>query len=143
MEFGAALKDIFSVNLADGAKVKASSCRGRGFASSNIMDGEYDSYWAAPDGVTEASLTFDLGAEKTFNRILLQEYIPLGQRIKSFTIEALSPSGEWKEIASETTIGFKRIVPVETVTTSKLRVSVSSYAPPVINGFGLYMDNYQ
>ena len=141
LEFGSALRDIFSVNLADGAKVKASSSRGRGFKAINILDGEYDSFWAAKDGVNEATLTFELASEKTLNRILIQEYIPLGQRVKSFSVEVLGADGKWKEIANETTIGFKRIVPVETVSTSKVRVSLSSYAPPVINGFGLYLDN--
>ena len=142
MEFGAAIKEIYSTNLAEGATVKASSDRGREFKAANILDGAYDSYWAAPDGINEAVLTFDLGTEKTFNRILLQEYIPLGQRIKAFTIKVLTADGSWKEIASETTIGFKRIVPVETVTTSKIEVSVSSFAPPIINNFGLVMDKY-
>ena len=142
MEFGAAIKEIFSTNLAEGATVKASSNRGREFKAANILDGAYDSYWAAPDGINEAVLTFDLGAEKTFNRILLQEYIPLGQRIKAFTIKVSTADGSWKEIASETTIGFKRIVPVETVTTSKIEISVSSFAPPIINNVGLFMDKY-
>ena len=110
--------------------------------AANILDGDYDSYWAAPDGINDAVLTFDLGAEKTFNRILLQEYIPLGQRIKAFTIKVLTADGSWKEIASETTIGFKRIVPVETVTSSKIEISVSSFAPPIINNVGLFMDKY-
>ena len=142
MEFGAAIKEIFSTNLAEGATVKASSNRGREFKTANTLDGDYDSYWAAPDGINEAVLTFDLGTEKTFNRILLQEYIPLGQRIKAFTIKVLTTDGSWKEIASETTIGFKRIVPVETVTTSKIEVDVSSFASPIINNFGLFMDKY-
>lgn len=142
MEFGAAIKEIFSTNLAEGATVKASSNRGREFKAANILDGDYDSYWAAPDGINDAVLTFDLGAEKTFNRILLQEYIPLGQRIKAFTIKVLTADGSWKEIASETTIGFKRIVPVETVTSSKIEISVSSFAPPIINNVGLFMDKY-
>ena len=142
MEFGAAIKEIFNNNLAEGATVKASSNRGREFKAANILDGAYDSYWAAPDGINEAVLTFDLGAEKTFNRILLQEYIPLGQRIKAFTIKVSTADGSWKEIASETTIGFKRIVPVETVTTSKIEISVSSFAPPIINNVGLFMDKY-
>ncbi|MBR0531580.1 MAG: alpha-L-fucosidase, partial [Bacteroidales bacterium] len=111
MEFRKALDEIFKDNLADGAKVKATDVRGRGFSAANIMDGNYDSYWATKDGITEASVTFDLAGEKTFNRVLLQEYIPLGQRVYSFTIEAEGPDGQWKEIASETTIGYKRIVP--------------------------------
>lgn len=141
LEFGAAIKKIFGANLADGAKVEASSTRGRKFKADNIMAGDYDSYWAAADGVTKASLTFDLGEAKTFNRVLLQEYIPLGQRVKQFTVEALTPEGGWVEIASETTIGFKRIIPVDPVTSTKIRVNMSSFAPPIINGFGLFMDD--
>ena len=141
MEFRKALDEIFKDNLADGAKVKATDVRGRGFSAANIMDGNYDSYWATKDGITEASVTFDLAGEKTFNRVLLQEYIPLGQRVNSFTIEAEGPDGQWKEIASETTIGYKRIVPTEKVTTSRVRVNLVAFAPVTINGFGLYLDN--
>lgn len=140
IEFKAALDRIFSTNLADGAKIKASNTRGRGFNAKNLLDGDYDSYWATADGITTASLTFQLKGEKSFNRIMLQEYIPLGQRISSFTVEALK-DGEWKEIASETTIGYKRIVRTETVTTDAVRVNITgSYAPPVLNAFGLYCD---
>lgn len=141
MEFKAALDGIFKDNLAEGAKVKASASRGRGFKAGNILDGDFDSYWAAPDGVTEATITFDLGGRKTFNRVMVQEYIPLGQRIKSFTVEAMGPDGEWTKIADETTIGYKRIVRTGAVTTGKVRLSITgSYAPPIINGFGLFMD---
>ena len=72
---------------------------------------------------------------------MLQEYIPLGQRIKAFTVEAQDASGQWREIASETTIGYKRIVPVEKTTAKALRVNIKdSFACPVINGFGLFLD---
>ena len=141
-EFKAALDEIFKDNLADGAKAKATNVRGRGFGAENILDGNFDSYWATKDGINEASVTFNLAGEKTFNRVLIQEYIPLGQRVKSFTVEAEGPDGQWKEIARETTIGYKRIVPTEKVTTSKVRVNLVAYAPVVINGFGLYLDNF-
>ena len=141
MEFRAALDEIFKDDLASSARVKATAERGRRFRAGNILDGNYDSYWAAPDGVTSASLTFDLGKQKTFNRILVQEYIPLGQRVRSFTVEALMPDGNWKEIASETTIGYKRIIRTEEVTAEKIRLNITdSFAPPVINGFGLFLD---
>ena len=141
MEFRRAIDEIFKDNLASGAKAKASNVRGRGFGAENILDGNFDSYWATKDGVNEASVTFDLAGEKTFNRVLIQEFIPLGQRVKSFTVEAEGPDGQWKEIARETTIGYKRIVPTEKVTTSKVRVNLVAFAPVVINGFGLYLDN--
>lgn len=142
IEFKAALDEIFSENLALGAKVTASNVRGRAFKPSNILDGNHDTYWATEDGVNEAYVTFDLKGVKTFNRVMVQEYIPLGQRVCSFTIEAEGVDGVWEEIARETTIGYKRIVPTEKITASKVRVNITgSYAPPVINGFGLYLDD--
>lgn len=142
IEFKAALDEIFSENQALGAKVTASNVRGRAFKPSNILDGNHDTYWATEDGVNEAYVTFDLKGVKTFNRVMVQEYIPLGQRVSSFTIEAEGVDGVWEEIARETTIGYKRIVPTEKITASKVRVNITgSYAPPVINGFGLYLDN--
>ncbi len=141
MEFRAALDKIFESDLADGSKAEANVTRGRNFKAQNILNDEYDSYWAAPDGVTEASLTINLGGEKTFNRVVLQEYVPLGQRIKSFNVEAQTADGGWTRIASETTIGYKRIVLTENTTTSKVRVNITgSYACPVLNGFALYLD---
>ena len=141
MEFRAALDNIFKDNLAEGAKAEATSARGGNFKAQNILNNEYDSFWAAPDNVTEASITINLNGEKTFNLIQIQEYIPLGQRVKSFTVEALNADGSWTEIASETTIGYKRIIPIEEVTTSKIRLNITgSYACPVLNGFALYLD---
>lgn len=141
MEFRAALDNIFKDNLAEGAKAAATSARGGNFKAQNILNEEYDSFWAAPDDVTEASITINLNGEKTFNLIQIQEYIPLGQRVKSFTVEALNADGSWTEIASETTIGYKRIIPIEEVTTSKIRLNITgSYACPVLNGFALFLD---
>ena len=141
MEFRTALDRIFKDNLAEGAKAKATASRGRSFKAQNILNDEYDSFWAAPDDVTEASITFNLKGEKTFNLIQLQEYVPLGQRVKSFTVEASCHNGQWTEIASETTIGYKRIIPVAETTASRIRLNITaSFACPVLNGFALYLD---
>ncbi len=141
MEFRAALDRIFEDNLAEGAKAEATAVRGRTFKAQNILNDEYDSFWAAPDDVTEASININLNGEKTFNLIQLQEYIPLGQRVKSFTIEASGADGQWREIASETTIGYKRIILIAETTTSKIRLNITgAYACPVLNGFALYLD---
>ena len=142
LEFKAALDEIFKVNLADGAKASATDSWGRGFGAKNILDGNYDSYWAAQKDAGVSAITFTLKGEKTFNRVLLQEYIPLGQRVKAFTVEAAQADGSWKEIASETTIGYKRIIRTDKVSTDKVRVTIQeSLAPALINGFGLYLDS--
>ena len=66
----------------------------------------------------------------------------MGQRVSSFSIEALDEDGLWRPIAKETTIGYKRIVHVPLTTTSAVRVNIEeSEACPVLNGFALYMDD--
>lgn len=144
MELRAALDEIFSVNLADGADIEAENVRGgsRKFRAANMLSDDYDKYWAVDDDVTKVSFVVTLPQECTFNRVQLQEYIPLGQRVEAFSIDALAEDGSWKPIARETTIGYKRIVQVPTTTTTAIRVNIEeSLACPVLNGFALFMDN--
>ena len=144
MELRAALDEIFSADLAAGGKVTADNVRGksRRFKALNILDGDYDSYWATDDSVTTASFAVELPEARTFNRVQLQEYIPLGQRVSAFSIEAQGEDGTWRTIAKETTIGYKRIVHVPVTTATSIRVNIEeSEACPVINGFALYMDS--
>lgn len=144
MEFRAALDEIFSVDLAAGAEIEAENVRGgaRRFSAQNLLHHDYDRYWAVDDDVTKVSLVVTLPEQRTFNRVQLQEYIPLGQRVSAFSIEALDEDGIWQPIARETTIGYKRIVHVPTTTTTAVRVNIEeSEACPVLNGFALFMDD--
>ena len=144
MEFRAALDEIFSVDLAAGAEIEAENVRGgaRRFCAQNLLHRDYDRYWAVDDDVTKVSFVVTLPEERTFNRVQLQEYIPLGQRVSAFSIEALDEDGVWQPIARETTIGYKRIVHVPSTTTTAVRVNIEeSEACPVLNGFALFMDN--
>ena len=141
MEFRAALDEIFANNLAQGAKAAADS-RGRGFTASNVLSGDYDRYWALPDGQTSGELTLNLDGSKTFNRVVLQEYIPLGQRVAEFHIDALTEEG-WQEIARETTIGYKRIVLTPKTTATALRLTIDrALATPNLTTLALYNDTH-
>lgn len=137
---------IFGINLADGASAKASNVRGGlsgKFGPANMLDGNYDTYFATDDDVATVDIEFALDGAKTFNRVMLQEYIPLGQRVKSFEIQ-VKQDGAWKPWGrgTTTTIGHKRIVLGETVTADAVKVRIlSSKACPVLNGFGLYNDS--
>ena len=144
MEFRAALDEIFSVDLAAGAEIEAENVRGgaRRFSAQNLLHHDYDRYWAVDDDVTKVSLVVTLPEQRTFNRVQLQEYIPLRQRVSAFSVEALDEDGIWQPIARETTIGYKRIVHVPTTTTTAVRVNIEeSEACPVLNGFALFMDD--
>lgn len=144
MEFRKALDTIFSDDLSSGATASSEEVRGgsRKYSAGNILDGDYDSYWATDDGVTSASVTVSLDGPKTFNRVMLQEYIPLGQRVAAFNVEALSEDGNWNVIAEGTTIGYKRILLTDRTTATAVRVNIlRSHACPVLNGFGLFCDD--
>ncbi|HET7897250.1 MAG TPA: glycoside hydrolase family 29, partial [Flavisolibacter sp.] len=67
-----------------------------------------------------------------------QEYIRLGQRVKAFTVDVWKDN-EWKPVTSATTIGFKRILKLEPVTTTKLRVTITdAKACPVLSEIAVY-----
>ena len=65
----------------------------------------------------------DMGAPVTFDRVRLQEYVALGQRVSLFEIEAFA-GGAWTRIATGTTIGHTRIVATAVTTASRVRVRI-------------------
>ena len=161
MEFRAALDSIFAQDLAKNIKnicvsnfrrVDELDCTGNCYSWRNtvflepycgfsVIDGDDDTYWATDDTVTTAWVELLFNEPRTFNRVMLQEYIPLGQRVERFHVEVEDDNGDWRTIAEETTIGYKRIVLTETVTTKKVRIVIDqSRASIVLNRVGLFMD---
>ncbi len=134
------MDETFKTNLALHARVTASSYRGRSrqFTAGNVTDGNPNTYWTTDDKQKSGDLEINLGKKKNVKYILLQEYIELGQRIRSFKIEAYQ-NGQWKQIANATTIGYKRIVSVPNIQTSKIRIVITdSKACPVISTIEVY-----
>ena len=169
MEFRAALDSIFARDLAKEAQYLETSnvrntprqycswfnisenktvydftldhCDAFRYNSYSLIYDNYDTYWATDDTITTAWMEFKFDDPQTFNRVLLQEYIPLGQRVEKFHIEIEDENGNWRTIAEETTIGYKRIVLTETVTTKKVRIVIDqSRASIVLNRVGLFWD---
>jgi alpha-L-fucosidase len=138
--FKAILDETFRTNLALGARVKATSqwdtdpC----FAPRNVTDADPNSYWAARAGDTTGVVTITLPATRTFDRILLQEPIRLGQRIARFTVEARL-GRKWEPLATATTIGYKRLLRIEPVTTQTIRIKIeAANSTPALSHIGLY-----
>jgi alpha-L-fucosidase len=130
----------FKINLALNAKVKASNVRGKSkvYAANLLTDGMKETYWATDDNVLKATLEIDLKKEQTVKYIVLQEYIKLGQRVKKFTVEVMQ-NNNWVKVADETTIGHKRIIKIDPVKTSKVRVSIlDSRACPLLSNIEVY-----
>ena len=83
--------------------------------------------------MTAATLSLRFEQPRRVNRILLQEYIPLGQRVGRFAVEWLD-GDTWRpvETAEEmTTIGYKRIIGFAGVTTPALRVRFGQARGPL------------
>ena len=129
-------------NLVAGMKPKVSNERGGQFTAQALTDGSWDTYWATGDGVTSADITFTFKKARKMNRIMLQEYIPLGQRVKKFAVEWLDKNGTWKAVEQgeeTTTIGYKRLLRFLTVETKGLRVRIlDSRGPICMNNIGVY-----
>ncbi|MGM9700578.1 MAG: alpha-L-fucosidase [Prevotella sp.] len=133
----AELKD----NLLKTARIKASDVRGKAFAEANLTDGNYDTYWCVKDGVNEAELTINFKKSTKLNRLMLQEYIPLGQRVKSFSVY-YRQGKEWTPVKlneETTTIGYKRLLRFKTIQTQQLRIVINDARGPVcLNELGAY-----
>ena len=142
--FGNLVKQTFAVNLARGARLKASDIRGNNparFGPQFLLDNDRYTYWATDDSVTQPELTMSLSSKKTFDVIRLRENIKLGQRIGSVAIDAML-NGEWKEIATATSIGPNRLIRLpHSIAADKVRLRITSSPVCIaLSDFGLYKE---
>lgn len=128
VNFHKQIQKELSHNLLAGLKPNVSDERGKDFSARALTDGKYDTYWSTKDDVTTGTVKFALPRTERVNRMLLQEYIPLGQRVQSFVIEYLD-NKQWTPVTlneETTTIGYKRLLRFETVQTKALRVRITA-----------------
>lgn len=143
MEWRHTLDEQFKTDLLSGIKPKVDNSRGTGFRAAYITDGDWDTYWATEDTVTTGSVEFAFDKVTPVNRVLLQEYIPLGQRVSKYEIEYLDTLGAWQPVETQdtmTTVGYKRIIRFETAAARGLRVNfLESRGPLCINNIEAYL----
>ncbi|MEL6593061.1 MAG: discoidin domain-containing protein, partial [Bacteroidota bacterium] len=148
MELKAVIEADFREDLARGQNASADQVRGLTKETMNlesvygpdkVVDGDPSTYWTTADSITRANLVLDFGAPTTFNRVLLQEYIPFGQRVQQFSVEARIDN-QWREVAFQSTIGYKRILRFESVTATQLRIKIkAAKANPLISNLEVYL----
>lgn len=128
-------------NLVAGMTPKVSNERGGDFVASALTDDNFDTYWATEDGVTTADIEFSFDTPARMNRMMLQEYIPLGQRVKAFVVEYLDKD-TWLPVKlneETTTIGYKRLLRFETVETKGIRIRITDARGPLcLSSVGVY-----
>lgn len=134
------LDERFRTNLALNKPASASAFRGNDaiYSPAKATDVQMDTYWATNDGELTGHLEIDLGEPKLISYIMVQEYIKLGQRIKSFSLE-VEQNNQWVTVAHGTTIGYKRILPITPETAQKVRLVIKdSKACPLISNMAIF-----
>lgn len=106
----------------------------------HLIDEDGATDWKAPATDTSATLELDFTFKKTFNILSLQENIRVGQRIEQFRLEYWDDFlMQWKLAAEGTTVGYKRLMSFDRVTTRKVRLVIgSSRLNPTLSQWGLY-----
>ena len=134
-ELRAVLDATYGEDLARGANATADSAAD---AAGKVVDGEWDSWWQAADAT--ATIELDLGAEKRFDRLLLQEPIERGQQIEKFALEGWH-GGEWKPIVSGGSVGYKRLERFSAVSVQKVRLRIEqARSKPALRTVGLHLE---
>ncbi|MBI2423427.1 MAG: alpha-L-fucosidase [Candidatus Hydrogenedentes bacterium] len=136
---------IFAVDLAQGARVEASNVRGGAaeFSSERVIDGDRGTYWSTDDGETTPTLTIHFQKAQTFNVVSLREYLPLGQRIDDWALDALR-DGAWSTFAEGTAMGPRRLWRGDRVTADAVRLRiVKSPVCPAISEIAVHLDPAQ
>jgi len=138
------LKATFANDLTKGSTLSASDVRGDDqqdlafYGPHRLIDGDNRTYWSTDDGQLTASVHVRFAGPTACNRIVLQEHIALGQRVRAWNVEA-QVAGKWQTITNGTTIGHKRIARFDTVVADELRFHITdSAACPTISTLGVF-----
>jgi alpha-L-fucosidase len=141
-EFGKTIREMFSMNLAEEAKVSVSETMDETHNVNNILNEDRDLFWCPREETELAVIEIALNGSKIFNRIVLMEHIKSGQRVESFKLEY--KDGEtWRELYDGTTIGYKRICCFDKVTSDRIRFTITnSRWYPTISYMGVYLGQH-
>ncbi|MBK7405157.1 MAG: alpha-L-fucosidase [Phycisphaerales bacterium] len=140
--FRAILDATFGSDLASGATASATNTRGgdRAYAPANICDGHASTYWATDDAVHDAEIVLELPNETGFNVVSLREYLPLGQRVNNWALDAWQDGG-WTEFAKGSAIGARRLWRGTLIQTDRVRLRLSdAEVCPALSEFALFAE---
>ncbi|MFC9247347.1 alpha-L-fucosidase [Streptomyces sp. NPDC057136] len=126
-EWNTALRKDMPVDLALGATATTD-----GTPAPQVTDGDNRTAAVLPDG-SGRSVTLDLGAARTVDRLVINEDIADGgQQVRTTTVEARAADGSWTQVATTGTVGYQRILALPApVTTDAMRIRFTSARGPV------------
>ena len=121
-EAGKRIRETYDTNLMEGAK-----------GPKNILNPNPNKYQVLKGNKPE--IVFTLAAPAKINRVLIQEAVAThSERVEKHAVDAWI-NNQWKEVATATNIGYKRILRFPEITTSKIRVRIleSRLEPAISN----------
>lgn len=131
----AVLEQTFNENLASRAIITSKNDLSTQEVNA-LIDGDLKSYWMGKDKTPVIEIMLE--GKKTFDCLMLQENIAIGQRVEQFKLEA-KIKGKWKLITEGTTIGYKRLLRFPEVSANQVRLTIQqARAIPALATFGLY-----
>lgn len=110
-ETGERIRETYGTNLLANAK-----------GPEKVLDNNTKTYQIVKEG---GAIEITTPEAITFNRLMIQEAISTnGERVEEHTLEAFI-NGTWKEIATATNIGYKRILRFPEITTDRIRLRIN------------------
>ncbi len=136
-EFNRIMKESMAVNLAQNAKVTATSAR-EGCSPELMLVADEDKFYAPAD---ECKMpTVELGFDKpiSFNVFMASEMIELGHKIRGYKLSAMV-DGAWKLLAECECMGYRWAERFDRVTTDRVKLEITdSKDVPAIRSLALY-----
>ncbi|QGQ99168.1 discoidin domain-containing protein [Paenibacillus psychroresistens] len=93
------------------------------YNGAKAVDGDGATRWATNDITTSGWLEVDFGTNTTFNKTVIKQFEPGGQRIKDYKIQYWNGSS-WLDAYSGTTPGLNQANTFSAVTGSKIRLNI-------------------
>jgi len=106
------------------------------FTVENVIDNDFETFWAT-DNVTGSWIEVRFDEDQEFNIIGLREYLPLGQRVDSFTIDVLR-NDVWENVGIYEAIGSRRLVEIGQQKAKAIKITFVAQACPAISQVGIY-----
>ena len=135
-ELGAYIRESYGYNLLEEAQLTAgAAAEGHDIACVCTDD---DAYYITAEETGTATITLTWEKARSIHRVVLKEQIQQSQRVESFAIDIMV-NGDWKQAADGTVIGHKRIVVLDPVETTALRIRIlDARVAPTVKFIGVY-----
>lgn len=130
------VESVYRDDLAVGAEVRASSQAESEpkNGAANAVDGDRRTRWLAADETGWVEVRF--GAARDFDRVMLEEWLPEGERIQRWRLLA----DDDRELASGEGVGHKRIVRFEPTSAESLKLVIeAALAPPTLRSLRVFL----